>query len=792
MGKVALEHVFTGPTTGITTYDANYTMLGNLLYQYSGVTSSDNYVSTVGSSITNILDIANTSYAFPFVYQWSSNIYWIFVGQNATAAVTRTIGLFEYNSTLNTTSWKGFITLQGTQIAGNKTIRGLRAAVYEHSTGTVSTAGASATITGSGTLFTSDRIAVGARIGFGSTDPTQISTWYEITAIASDTSLTIGNTVNLSAGTSYVIEEIRIYLAITNATLQNGGLFAIKGLNYTTFAIAGTTIVESTTVDNIRASYLLKDFAPATVTVTIASPGVFTLNNHGLRLNDAVFFTSGGLPTGIVAGTVYFVTSTSLTTNTFTVSATPGAAAINTSGVQSGIHTFHSAMTTISTGLAIKPQVSATEHNVYVLNAENATTAIRFVEMNLRAALTPNSASGATGSYVLRTALSNLTGTPTQINNGRLFSVQHGSASGITSVYFTTSTRVYRTSQSVILDNASNFISDQMIEIPPGGLGNAVYTLTNAMVSVDYSSTIDRLLITTSTGRFGTYTAQYNTSGSQQFDKLFGTNVNRYKLGITPAGTVDGVFPQATVTIWSEGGFFFVIPNVVTSGLNWLYIFPGAADGFYSSTSNQVVLTPKLATPNADSFYRCYVENVKYLGTYQLGFPPETYRIYFRTSGIDDNSGSWTEVPSGGDMSSFSPGSYIQFKLELDTLGEVCVPTRVYSIGLVYNDFTTDVHYQPSVKYSDYVNKRFAWWFALAWGSTVPTLRVRLYDADTNNLLVDDDTASPTGTFEKSTDGGSTWGAYNTTDRANSTTYIRYTPASLGDNIKVKFLLTQN
>ena len=83
------------------------------------------------------------------------------------------------------------------------------------------------------------------------------------------------------------------------------------------------------------------------------------------------------------------------------------------------------------------------------------------------------------------------------------------------------------------------------------------------------------------------------------------------------------------------------------------------------------------------------------------------------------------------------------------------------------------------------------WWFGSAWGSTVPTLRIRLYDANNNNLLVDDNTLTPSGTFEKSTNDGVNWSTYDTSDRINSTTYIRYTPASLADNIKIKFLLTQ-
>lgn len=78
----------------------------------------------------------------------------------------------------------------------------------------------------------------------------------------------------------------------------------------------------------------------ATATMTIASPGVVTWTNHGLSANDPVkFTTTGALPTGVTAGTTYYVLSASITTNTFQISATPGGAAINTSGSQSGTHT---------------------------------------------------------------------------------------------------------------------------------------------------------------------------------------------------------------------------------------------------------------------------------------------------------------------------------------------------------------------------------------------------------------------------------------------------------------------
>lgn len=76
-------------------------------------------------------------------------------------------------------------------------------------------------------------------------------------------------------------------------------------------------------------------------TITIASPAVITLANHGLTVNDIVTFsTTGSLPTGITAGASYYVLSTGLTTNTFEISSNPGGTAIDTSGSQSGTQTL--------------------------------------------------------------------------------------------------------------------------------------------------------------------------------------------------------------------------------------------------------------------------------------------------------------------------------------------------------------------------------------------------------------------------------------------------------------------
>lgn len=81
--------------------------------------------------------------------------------------------------------------------------------------------------------------------------------------------------------------------------------------------------------------------AIGTATITIATPGVVSFVGHGLVAGDTVkFTTTGALPTGLVAGTSYYVIAAGLTANAFQVAAAIGGAAINTTGSQSGVHTL--------------------------------------------------------------------------------------------------------------------------------------------------------------------------------------------------------------------------------------------------------------------------------------------------------------------------------------------------------------------------------------------------------------------------------------------------------------------
>lgn len=85
------------------------------------------------------------------------------------------------------------------------------------------------------------------------------------------------------------------------------------------------------------AFYLLTDKV-VTGTCTFTAPSTVTLNGHTFAVGGTVVFTTTGtLPTGLTEGVTYYVQS--IASNTFTVSATSGGAALTFTGSGSGTHT---------------------------------------------------------------------------------------------------------------------------------------------------------------------------------------------------------------------------------------------------------------------------------------------------------------------------------------------------------------------------------------------------------------------------------------------------------------------
>lgn len=101
------------------------------------------------------------------------------------------------------------------------------------------------------------------------------------------------------------------------------------------------TAVNRTTYANLYSAIVPNK---GTVTLTIASPCVVTLASHGFITGDSIYLTTtGALPTGLTANTLYYVINVNSTTFRLATSYANAVAstAINTSGTQSGVHTLY-------------------------------------------------------------------------------------------------------------------------------------------------------------------------------------------------------------------------------------------------------------------------------------------------------------------------------------------------------------------------------------------------------------------------------------------------------------------
>lgn len=709
MAKLATEHFFNGTTQKFALgYDSTKTMLG----QYISQSGTPSWAGPLPIAIGRPFEASTAiSCCFPEVIDIGNNIQWCFLAENSTAANTRRIVRYTYNTSNGTLSWNGFITLTYPAVSAH-TIRGLKVARNVYTTGTVAVSGTA--VTGTSTSWSTNRLAAGARIGFGTTDPLAVTTWYYVSAIGSDTSITLtGSAPTLSSGASYVIEELRVYTSTTNATATNGGLFVAKGVNADDFSSGGVTIAAATTTDNLKAVYWLAD--AATVLNTVA----------------------GGLSFGSTAAT-------------------------------------------------------QTNHDIYVVNQDAAST-LRIYKYNGRATLASLASGRSTSAFVLRTGQQAVTGTISLTNSSTIATASHGPGSGVSCLYGTTTTRIYRVPESSIVDASTTYVADSMVEIPQGTTNT--YAATSAMSGIEYSNSIDRFFIVTGSAQ-KSYVTKYNAT-SLEFDKAVGSTNSQIEQvnansNLTPFLNNLG----ASFTVNVRNGMSWWVRNGTTAITNLIYVF-GVGDWDYQSTATSTfqnrLITPSLDTTGARKFYRVAVCENSIAGgsNYEIG--TEGYKLYYRTSGISDNSGSWNLVSTDGDLSSLSGADAIQFMFEFKILGTTCVTARIHGLIVTWEDNSTDSHYQASTKFSNVTSKIFAWRFSTAFGTTVPTLYVRIYNAVDGNLLLTDNTVSAaSGTFQKSTDDGGSWSSYNTTDKANETTYIRYTPTSLPDNLKVRAVISQS
>jgi hypothetical protein len=670
--KVAFEQLFNGSLEQVAiggAYDATKINRGKHTGQFNlGSGDIDKFIGAAPVGVANFGEsaLAITS-NFVHPYKVSDDLFWIFASDSASAAATRRVQLWSFVPSTNTYALIGAVTLTF-PTATVHTVRGFRVEIKNYITGTVAVSGTG--VTGTGSAWATG-LSVGSRIGFGSTNPNEITTWRQISAIGSDTSITLtASAGTIAAGTPYVIQDILVVHATTNATVTNGGLFITKGLQYADFQNPATAIPAATTVDKIKATYWLKDAATIT--------------------NDVIG------------------------------------------------------------GCALGAFTSWTEQ--YVYSTEGAAASLNLYRYNVRAPLTLTAgAMVLTGADMVITGAQAVTGNISQNNNGRVATLNHGAGSGVASLYLFTTTRIIRVPLANVTSGNTTFIADQMSEVPPGGLNtNSASSLFN---TIDIAGTLDKLVISSSASTSVIYVTDYYTGG-QQIDRRSGCLTNQ--MVSASRDTDSPIFLHNLGAnapfVWVEDGWlFWIYSQSATANVNALSVYPLAADMEYQADVNNRIICPKInlgATPA--KLYRAFVNCVENIGDNTMGVAPDMYKIQVRTSGIDDNSGSWTDVPQSGDLSGLGTPSNIQFAFQFRTAGVMMLPARILSLALVYE--TDDaLPSQYRWNYSDFntTNGTFAWVQSVLFGASLTTHTINIYRADTNALVLTQASTSTTnGTFE--------------------------------------------
>jgi uncharacterized delta-60 repeat protein len=183
MAKNFIEfNSYDADTVSYSNYDSTKTVLGLQIYKFSASNTYDYYI---GPNTTTFRDITQDTggayWADMAAVTYNSTTQWIFVLRYATAAGstinTSDIAMYEFNRINYTYSYVGSVSCTNANTA-NQLPYGISANLSYYTAGTIQVSGTS--VTGTSTDWISNRIPIGARIGFGSTNPANISTWYRI------------------------------------------------------------------------------------------------------------------------------------------------------------------------------------------------------------------------------------------------------------------------------------------------------------------------------------------------------------------------------------------------------------------------------------------------------------------------------------------------------------------------------------------------------------------------------------------------------------------------------------
>lgn len=430
-------------------------------------------------------------------------------------------------------------------------------------------------------------------------------------------------------------------------------------------------------------------------------------------------------------------------------------------------------------GLILEDKTTLSNQNLFSLSYP-ATTTSSVQKFNIRAPLSVTA--GRSNSPFLLT-------TGTQSHGGTNMGFFNSFIKGTNNNYYVNYyTRIGRIVPANIVSGSTTFISDTMVENPPGSA--TTFNTSSQLQGFHYLEKSQRFYIPNLQGTFRNYVTPYISGSTTNFERVALTNntvqTNTYTVSSIDQPTANYI--SAPIRSYYFDGLSYLVRDLATNN-NVIYTLPLEVDKQYHTTTNAYVVTPEFSTPSATTYNKVYVRSKSYFNEDRFIMPTENFDVYYRTSGITTDTGSWVLIGQNGNISPAS-GTSIQFKITFQTIGNNCIPTKIYGITMSYysNEPPKSLtFYEPSLKFSNISNQIFAWRQIAEFVNQIPNLNINVYNVNSNTLLLTDNVSGSTnGVWEYSSNEGVNWNTFSYS--ANSiNNYIRYTPnSSLGSGIKIK------
>lgn len=537
-----------------------------------------------------------------------------------------------------------------------------------------------------------------------------------------------------------------IFIVSVGSVVINGGVFLVNNVGLADFVPIGFPTISFATGNDQKAVYFLQDPTKLGVNhntanvANVASAGaVFDRANSRLYVHD-----------GVAATHRYFVYDTSVAPTYSTVAITGTAATdlINDAG-----HTFVNGDPIVfsslvgGTGLTNGTTyfvVNSTAGVSYQVSATSGGAAINFTTDITSGNV--GRAFGTTGAAFLHQTgnLPALTGTllltdsedysePASVNV---------SVDGFPCAFFGTSSNLYLGRLSELTVGAVTWPSLQTCNL----LGTANQITAPTAVQVAWSNALNRAVYTTNTAVFVMKQFVNNS-----IDHIFGGINNRYLETLVSNNVVE--LQLAAITGMDlEAGILAVSGS--TAGQRGVYLCDLRSN---HSFDYSYIVTKVLDTPQSQMrFINSLDQLYEYTGSLV---------VYYRTSGFGSISGGWTEIPFAEDLSGFTGGDQIQFKIQFDTLGlDTSIHAQLHEFSFTYESVNENSdHWQVSKDLSSTGGThKVVWYLAKAYASTVPTLYARAYEQGTTTSVGSNNTSGSPGSFRYSTNGGTSWNALGT------------------------------